>query len=224
MNHGMVLFKTKCVKIKKKGREKMEKLDIYDEHGNHLGAEDRDIVHRDALWHKTVHCWLYDKNGNIFFQIRKDRGTLYTTASGHLMAGETIQEGFQREIREEIGILIDSSDAELIEVIPFILDRVKEDGSMFRDRVFANVYIDLYEGNLKDFQMDEKEINGLVLVNAKETLDLFQKGTGTIKGSRIDLKNNVEEVELDISEFLVNDGETLLGKYGKILESVIAHN
>lgn len=77
----------------------MELLDIYDEKGNHIGVEERNIVHRDALWHKTVHCWLYDKKGNIFFQVRKDRGTLYTTASGHLQAGESIAEGFQNGSR-----------------------------------------------------------------------------------------------------------------------------
>ena len=39
----------------------MEYLDIYDENENYIGKEERGIVHRDALWHKTVHCWLYDK-------------------------------------------------------------------------------------------------------------------------------------------------------------------
>ena len=48
----------------------MELLDIYDEKGNLIGTEDRKIVHEKGLWHKTVHCWLYDDKGNIFFQIR----------------------------------------------------------------------------------------------------------------------------------------------------------
>ena len=60
----------------------MEYLDIYDENQNYLGRETRDIVHRDALWHKTVHFWLYDKSGNVYFQIRTDSKTFYTTASG----------------------------------------------------------------------------------------------------------------------------------------------
>ena len=55
----------------------IEYLDIYDESGSFLGKEKRDIVHKDALWHKTVHCWLYDSNGNIYFQIRKDEEKLY---------------------------------------------------------------------------------------------------------------------------------------------------
>ena len=45
----------------------MEYLDIYDEQGNHLGKEERSIVHKNALWHKTVHAWLYDKLGNVYF-------------------------------------------------------------------------------------------------------------------------------------------------------------
>ena len=33
----------------------MEYLDIYDENGNYIGKEDRNVVHKDALWHNTVH-------------------------------------------------------------------------------------------------------------------------------------------------------------------------
>ena len=39
----------------------MEKLDIYDEKGNFIGTEERNVVHEKGLWHKTVHCWLYDR-------------------------------------------------------------------------------------------------------------------------------------------------------------------
>ena len=201
----------------------MELLDIYDEEGRHIGTEERSVVHRDALWHKTVHCWLYDKDGKVFFQIRKDRGTLYTTASGHLQAGESIKEGFHREIFEEIGISIDTSDAELVGVVPFTLDRKLKDGSYFRDRVFANVYIDNYEGNYKDFQMDTEEVSGLVLVDAKQALELFQKESGSIPGKVIYPDNTSEEKLIDIKEFLVNDGETLLGKYGEVLEKILTH-
>ncbi len=97
----------------------MEKLDIYNENGEFIGTEERDVVHEKGLWHKTVHCWLYDKEGNVFFQKRKDRGTLYTTASGHLSAGESVTEAFQREIKEEIGLNIDANDATLVNVVPF---------------------------------------------------------------------------------------------------------
>ena len=202
----------------------MEYLDIYDEQGNFLGKEERSIVHRDALWHKTIHCWLYDKEGNVFFQRRAEEGTLYTTASGHLQAGESLEDGFHREIQEEIGISIDSSDAVLVEIIPFVMDREKKDGTVFRDRAFAHIYVDLYEGDYQDFKLDENEVSGIVLVNAHDVLALFQKGEGSISGIVLLPEDGVikkERREILFSDFLVNAHETALGKYGKVLEKII---
>ena len=199
----------------------MEYLDIYDEQGNFLGTEERSVVHTKGLWHKTVHCWLYDKEGNIFFQRRADRGTLYTTSSGHLSAGESVTEAFQREIKEEIGLDIDASDATHVNVVPFQMDRIKEDGSVFKDRAFANVYVDLYEGDYKDFHMDESEVSDIVIVNAKDALELFQKEEGTLLGKEISVNNEVTEREIRLTEFLVNDGETFIEKYGDVLRKII---
>ena len=198
----------------------MEYLDIYDENGNYIGKEDRKIVHEKGIWHKTVHCWLYDKNGNVFFQIRHDRKTLYTTASGHIAAGETIQEGFKREIKEEIGIDLNTENATLVDVVPFKMDKIKTDGTIFKDRAFANVYVNVYDGDYKDFNFDPEEVDGLVLVNAKNTLKLFNKGTGYIRGKVIK-KDKVVNKNIKISDFLINDGETLITKYGDILKKVI---
>lgn len=199
----------------------MEYLDIYDENGKFLGTEERGVVHSKGLWHKTVHCWLYDRDGNVFFQRRSDRGTLYTTSSGHLSAKESVTEAFQREIKEEIGLDIDASDATKVGVVPFQMDRVKEDGSIFKDRAFANVYVDLYEGNYEDFQMDENEVSGIVIVSAKDALDLFQKESGSIFGREISLDNTMIEREISFSEFLVNDRETALEKYGDVLKKIV---
>lgn len=203
----------------------MEYLDIYDEQGNWLGKEKRSIVHQDALWHKTVHCWLYDKSGNVFFQVRKEEGTLYTTASGHILAGETIQEGFAREMKEELGIEIDASDAIEVNVVPFIMDRINQNGSVFRDRAFANVYLDLYEGDYQDFELDSNEVSALVLVNAKEVYEMFLKKQGEVVGKVITCQenfNDVREQVIRFSDFLVNPQETAMGKYGMILEKVIS--
>lgn len=202
----------------------MELLDIYDKDGNYIGKEDRQIVHRDALWHKTVHCWLYDLEGNIYFQIRKDEEKLYTTSSGHVLAGETVKEGFGREVKEELGININYEQAILVNVVNFTMDKEKKDGSMFRDRAFANVYICLYEGNNKEFNYDEDELKGLVKINAKKTLELLKKETGSITGEIIKkTPNGIETTHKDISfsNFLVNKGETAIGKYGDVLNKVI---
>ena len=202
----------------------MELLDIYDEDGNHIGTEDRKIVHRDALWHKTVHAWLYDKEGNVYFQIRADEGTLYTTASGHLQAGDTVEEAFAREIYEEIGLKIDASDAIKVDVVKFVLDRENKDGTMFRDRAFANIYLDDFEDSVTEFNFDPNEVKGVVKVKAKEALELFTKESGAIKGieiTQVDGKIVSQEKDLTMKDFLVNKGETALGKYGAVLKKII---
>lgn len=202
----------------------MEYLDIYDENQNYLGKEERSIVHRDALWHKTVHCWLYDNQGNVYFQIRKDEGKLYTTASGHVLAGETVKQGFGREIQEEIGIKINCEEASLVNINKFVIDLVKKDGSLYRDRAFSNVYVYQYDGNSTDFNFDENELQGLVKVNAEEAMELFKNEQGKINGTVIKKSNNTnvaENKEILFEDFLVNEGETAVGKYGDILNKVI---
>ncbi len=201
----------------------MEYLDYYDEEGNYKGKETRDIVHRDALWHNTVHCWLYDKLGHIYFQIRKDEGTYYTTASGHIKSGENIKDGFKREIKEEIGIDISIDGCVLVDVVKFKMDKIKN-GKPFRDRAFANVYVCDFESDISDFAFDTDEVLGLVKVDARETLELFKEGSGKIKGTIItnkDGKNIEEPSTISFDDFLVNEGETALGKYGDILKKVI---
>lgn len=201
-----------------------EYLDIYDEDGNYLGKETRDYVHQNALWHKTVHCWLYDHSGNIYFQIRHDSGTFYTTASGHVLSGETVKEAFGREIQEEIGVSLNYEKAELVDIVPFKMDKTKKDGSLFRDRAFANVFVYCLDLETPNFHFDPEEVDGLAKMNAKEVLELLKKESGTIPATIIKQENDdniFEEKVVDITNFLINEGETGIGKYGKVLESVI---
>lgn len=203
----------------------MEYLDTYDENGKFLGQELRSTVHKNALWHKTVHCWLYDASGNIYFQIRKEEQQLYTTASGHVQAGESVQEAFGREIKEEIGISIDYEKAILVGIYPFRLDRENADGSFFRDRAFSNVYVDEYKGTIQEFKFDPIEVSSLVKCKACEVLSLLQGESQELQAYKIEpQKDQNQEIPWLIREadFLVNKGETLLGKYGDVVKKVIA--
>lgn len=202
----------------------MEYLDTYDENKKYLGRQSRDYVHENALWHNTIHCWLYDKQGNIYFQIRTDSKTFYTTASGHVSAGETIKEAFGREIREEIGIDIEHTNATLVDVVMYRLDKTKPDGTIFRDRAFANVYVCEFNEDINSFNFDPNELDGLVKVNAKEALELLKNEDGDIQAEVITNKNGagiVENKRVYFKDFLVNEHETAIEKYGAILDKVI---
>ncbi|MDD3453189.1 MAG: NUDIX domain-containing protein [Bacilli bacterium] len=197
----------------------MEYLDVYDEFKNYLGKELRDVVHNKGLWHNTVHCWLYDNKGNIYFQIRADSNLLYTTASGHVNAGETIKQAFGREIKEEIGIEVDFEEAILVDIFIWKMDKIKKDNTKFIDRAFSNVYICEYNGN-DQFDFDLNEVKGIVKVNAKETLSLFENKVENIESTYITNENTINK-KININNFLITENETALTKYGLILKKII---
>lgn len=203
----------------------MEYLDYYDEFDNYLGFATREEVHQKGLWHKTVHNWLYTHDGKVIFQIRKDSGKFYTTSSGHVDKGESIEEAFARETKEEVGLVMHTTAAKLVDIVPWQMDKVKSDGTMMKDRAKAHVFIAQFDGKYEDFDFDTSEVLGVVYVDAKETLNLFETQSGIIKATVVtkkDEKNNtVEEKMVSTDDFLVMPGETALGKYGNILESVI---
>lgn len=198
----------------------MEYLDVYNENQEMIGTYPRDEVHAQGMWHNTVHCWLYDKEGNAYFQVRSDASKLYTTASGHVQAGETLKEAFGREVKEEIGIDVDYDKSELIDVVTWKMDKNKN-GKIIKDRAFANIHLLLIDDTICEFHFDDGEVIGIAKVNARDTLKLFNEDIQELKGIFINNENKKEDYVFTREDFLLMPGETLLGKYGKVLEEVI---
>lgn len=202
----------------------MEYLDTYDENGKFIKKEERKKVHELGLWHNTVHCWLYDSFGNVFFQIRKDKKKLYTTASGHVKSGETIKEAFGREVEEEIGYKVDYEKADFISIVNFKMDRLENDGTIFKDRAFSNVYALEFNDSMKLFDFDEEELLGIVKINASKTLEILKNEKGSLTGEICYKKNgeiNIKKDTIKFEDFLVNDGENAFNKYKDVLENII---
>jgi len=198
----------------------MDQLDIYDENGKPLGRMDSFEVHAQGVWHKTVHCWLYTKSGDVLFQMRADGGKCYTTASGHIVAGETMQQGFAREVFEELGYAADINAAQLVEIIPWRLDK----GTAYKDRAFANVYIAEFGGQLTDFNYQTDEVSGIVKVNARKCLEIFKNGGGKIEAEVMQIENEQKKVskrKFTLADFLVFGHESAITKYGRVLEAII---
>jgi isopentenyldiphosphate isomerase len=198
----------------------MEHLDIYDEYMNKIGQKPRDIVHQNGLWHKTVHCWMYDDNGNIYFQIRADSGKLYTTASGHVLAGETVRDAFQREIHEEIGLSMDASDAIPLEIVFWRQDKPAKN---WHDRAFAHIYANKLPTEFTDFHFQPEEVTGLVRINAKACLDLLMDKKTSVRATKITADKTID-LDITKNDFLVAPNETPVIKYGFVLQSIIQQN
>ena len=73
-----------------------EYFDILDENGNKTGKTKlRSEVHRDGDWHKAVHIWIINENGDILLQRRcatKDSNPnmLDISWDGELTAGDDL--------------------------------------------------------------------------------------------------------------------------------------
>ena len=97
-----------------------EQIDILTSDGKKTGeVRSRDEVHKLGLWHRTVHIWLFDAQGNILFQLRahdkENNPNLYdTSCAGHISAGDESLESALREIREELGLKESGTSLSLI--------------------------------------------------------------------------------------------------------------
>ena len=199
----------------------IEFLDVYDANGKLIGPADRKVVHACALWHKTIHCWIV-WDGKMVFQRRSRKldnnpGRLYTTASGHISAGETVEQAFQREIHQEIGV--SPSNPRFLEEHPWVKDMKKTDGSIIYDRVFANIFWARHNGALEDFKFADGEVDSIVAVDLGGFEKWSQKPEGEISGIEWD-GEKISEVKLTADDFLINEGETIYYKYGKKAEMI----
>jgi isopentenyl-diphosphate delta-isomerase type 1 len=93
-----------------------EMLEIVDKENRVTGVRDRAEIHRQGLWHRSVHIFIFNSRGEIYLQKRSPRKDQYpehwdSSAAGHLIPGESPEIAAHRELGEELGI-----DAELTEV------------------------------------------------------------------------------------------------------------
>lgn len=86
-----------------------ELFDIVDAHDHVLGQESRSIVHREQLFHRAVHVFVFNEAGQLYLQRRsmtKDTapGKWVSSCSGHVDSGEDYDTAARRELGEEIGL------------------------------------------------------------------------------------------------------------------------
>lgn len=120
-----------------------EMLDIYDEGWEHIGTAPRSEVHEKGLLHQVVHCWIIAQSEPVlYFQQRahtkEDFPDCYDLAcGGHIDAGEKPGTAAIREIREEIGL--DIQTEQLVSLGKYRAPDFKIDG--YFDRAISNVFV-----------------------------------------------------------------------------------
>lgn len=147
-----------------------EYFDILDENGNKTGKTKlRSEVHRDGDWHKAVHIWIINNNGDILLQRRcatKDSNPnmLDISSAGHLSAGDDSLSGAIRELKEELNIDVKPEDLQFIKT----LKRSSKYTETFINNEFDDLYILRTNKKIEDMKYQEEEISEIFYVPYKE--------------------------------------------------------
>ena len=146
-----------------------EYFDILDENGNKTGKTKlRSEVHRDGDWHKAVHVWILNKDGDVLLQRRcasKDSNPnmLDISSAGHLSAGDDSLQGAIRELKEELNLDVNPSDLQFIKT----LKRSSKYTETFINNEFDDMYILITDKTVNDMSYQKEEISEIFFVPYK---------------------------------------------------------
>ncbi|WP_017812284.1 NUDIX hydrolase [Paenibacillus shenyangensis] len=155
----------------------VEILDVFNEQMQKTGTATREEVHAQGLWHQTFHCWIVSGSAEtgwkLLFQLRHpDKETfpdkLDTSSAGHLMTGESPEDGV-RELEEELGIAVTFSELTYCGTHRDEY-RISEH---YMDREFTHVYLYVCDHPLEDYQVQHSEVTGLFWIAAESFRDLI---------------------------------------------------
>jgi len=98
-----------------------EIFDVVNEHDAVTGQAPRREVHARGLWHRAVHVLVGNARGEVFLQkrsLKKDTaaGLWNSSSSGHVDTGEDYDTCAMRELREEIGLVVDRPPERLFKI------------------------------------------------------------------------------------------------------------
>lgn len=153
----------------------MEEIDIFDADLRLLGKKERRQAHLDGEWHVTFHLWVVGQvnSGSVLYQWRSNEmenfpDMLDVSAAGHILAGETMQDGI-REAEEELGICFDTTKLHNLGYRVEVADQ--KNGQMNRE--YQGVHMCEVEIGLNDFKPQVEEVSGLYWINIQDGIDLF---------------------------------------------------
>lgn len=154
-----------------------EYFDILDENGNKLNfIKKRTEVHRDGDWHKSVHIWIINQNGDILLQRRtqdkdSDPNMLDISCAGHLSSGDDSITGAIRELKEELSLEVEPSDLKYITT----LKRSPKHDDGFIDNEFDDLYLLRINKKIEELTYQKEEIVEIFFVPYKKFKEMVEK-------------------------------------------------
>jgi len=156
-----------------------EELAAVDEDGNLLkeGIQ-RSAAHLNGIRHAASHVFIYKKVDGVFWFLLQRRsrckdsfpGCLDMTSGGHVEKGSDFLLTAQKELQEELGLTIPTSDFTTLfsQVVEY---KTEFHGKPFIDKEINTVYALEKELDPKDLTLQEKELEEVVWMSDAEILE-----------------------------------------------------
>ncbi|XP_030551247.1 nudix hydrolase 3 isoform X1 [Rhodamnia argentea] len=159
----------------------IEYLDVLTRTGEKTGiCKPRGDVHRDGDYHRAVHVWIFSESTQeLLLQKRADckdswPGQWDVSSAGHISAGDSSLVSAQRELEEELGIVLPKDTFELLFI--FLQECVINDGN-FINNEFNDVYLvtTLDPIPLEAFTLQESEVSAVKYLSYDEYRSFLAK-------------------------------------------------
>ena len=144
-----------------------ELVDIVNGQDEVVGQATRYDAHTKFLCHRVASIWFYNDRGEILLQKRSTKkdtfpGTLSISASGHVDAGQTVEQTAVREIKEETGIDIQFSDLHFLEKKIVAFPPLNH---------FGNYFAYKFQGTTESLRFDVEEVESFEWTAASRLYD-----------------------------------------------------
>ena len=173
-----------------------ELIDIYDESMKKVGQIMKKEAHRQGLWHKSIHCWLFQKSkvdGKVYVIVQKRASAKLlmpdyfdVSVAGHYELNEDKTDGL-REVQEEFGLKVPLDSWHYLG-IKYDVGRSPN----VINKEFCEVYFAEIENELSEFILCPQEVDSVVKIEISKGQALFSGECESIEaeGFRWDFEKN----------------------------------
>lgn len=144
----------------------MEYLDLYDENKNLTGEKilrSKDVKIEPGKYINIVIVFIENSDNKFLIQkTSKEKGSVWATTGGHVKAGTTCDEAIIEEIKEELGIDINTSELKHIETNKFSV-------------LFQDVYYLKKDIDINDITIQKEEVEYVKWLTKEEINKLIEK-------------------------------------------------
>lgn len=180
----------------------MELLDIYDKYRQKTGRiYERGNAMKEGDYHLVVHVWIVNEKGQFLIQKRQSWKKGWPnmwdgSAAGSVISGETTREAAIRETKEELGIDLDISKADILFTVKF-------------SRGFDDIWLVRQNVDNNELKLQYEEVADAKWVSFKEIKEMVQKGE-FIEYHYLDILYEMINSNIAISKAVPDEAEELL--------------